>query len=578
MKKSAIVCPILIISLFGSIFPMIISPDGKFYASSQPALSVSISPSLIVMDVGQSTIFTSNVSGGTNPYSYQWYLNGTLVSGATGPTHTFAPSANGSVSVYLMVNDSATIPASAMSDTATVLVNPSMYYLTSPSASSSVINALHPSTVLTCGAVSGGTPPYTYQWYKMNPDLSYSVIPGATSSSYTFTPNDTANTPVWFFRVKVTDSAKAWVATEPVSVTTSQKVPAPEISFGNNTETSYGMAVGYPSSRDADLSSALNFSFSFNVRKFFDISDGLVVEYEGLAFSYVSGSWLCFQFRLMSGTNWNYPHIYINCSGDVIPIYLYNCSSFDMVTSNVTYVGDVPTFTNVITFHDIALQTYGHDDASSISLVFTQHFIADWTKLKIQTDTYADLTNMKLYYSNGSAVPSNTKFSLNFDYNVNLFNQSANFGPDHGAVEISPTSVTQTGLYFNVEGTEGIQYSLADMTLDDNYTELQGDTQIPNKTAIAYFSSISLFSLQKEQICSQRFTDLTYNVTTAVTSDPTISVMHNQVPFTELPEVAESQSSQPPGYIIYIIAIVAIIIVVTGSVFILKRRRAKHPT
>ena len=116
------------------------------------------------------------------------------------------------------------------------------------------------------------------------------------------------------------------------------------------------------------------------------------------------------------------------------------------------------------------------------------------------------------------------------------------------------------------------------MTLSDNYTEVQGDTQILNKTAIAYFSSVSLFSLQKEQICSQRFTDLTYNVTTAVMSDPTISVMHSQVPFAGVPKDADSQSSQPPGYIIYIIAIVAIIIVVTGSVFILKRRRAKHPT
>ena len=554
---------------------MVISPDGKFYASSQPALSVSISPSLIVMDVGQSTIFTSDVSGGTAPHSYQWYLNGTLVSGATGPTHTFAPSANGSVSVYLMVNDSATIPASAMSDTATVLVNPSMYYLTSPSASSSVINALHPNTVLTCGAVSGGTPPYTYQWYKMNPDLSTSAIPGATSSSYTFTPDNTATTPVWFFRVKVTDSAEAWVATMPVSVTASQKVPAPEISFGNNNETSYGMAVGYPSSRDADLSSAINFSFSFNVRKYFDIYNGLVAEYEGLAFSYVSGSWLCFEFRLMSGTNWNYPHIYINCSGSIIPINLYNCRSFDMVTSSITYVEDVPTFTNVITFHDIALQTYDNG-ASNITLMFTQHFIADWTKLTIKTETYANLTNMQLYYSDGSPVPHNTKFSLNFDYNANLFNKSDPHPENASAM--SPTIINDTTLSFDVTGTEGMQYTIADMTLSDNYTEVQGDTQILNKTAIAYFSSISPFSLQKEQICSQRFTDLTYNVTTAVTSDPTISVMHSQVPFAGVPKEADSQSSQPPGYIIYIIAIVAIIIVVTGSVFILKRRRAKHPT
>jgi len=549
-----------------------ISPDGKFYASSQPALSVSISPSLIVMDVGQSMIFTSNVSGGTGLYSYRWYLNGTLVSGATGPTHTFAPSANGSVSVYLVVNDNATIPASAMSNTATVLVNPSMYYLTPPSASSSVIDAQHQRTVLTFSSVSGGTPPYTYQWYKMNPDLSYSVIPGETSSSYTFTPNDTATTPVWFFRVKVTDSAEAWVTPDPVSVITSQKVPAPEISFGNNNETSYGMGVGYPSSFD-DPSSALNFTFSFNVRKYFDIYNGLVAEYEGLAFSYVSGSWYCFEFRLESSTNCPFPHIYINCSGSIIPIHLYNCSSFDMVTSSITYMGDVgliPTFSNVITFHDIALQTYDNG-ASNITLMFTQHFIADWTKLKIQTDTYADLTNMTLYYSNQSAVPPNTKFSLNFDYTVRLFNKSDPHPENSSAM--SPTSINDTTLSFGVNGTEGMQYTIADMTLSDNYTEVQGDTQIPNKTAIAYFS------LQKGLlICSQRFTDLAYNVTTAVTSDPTISVMHSQVPFAGVPKDADSQSSQPPGYIIYIIAIVAIIIVVTGSVFILKRRRAKHPT
>jgi len=555
---------------------MRVSPDGKVYSSDQSALSVSISPSLIVMDVGQSTIFTSNVSGGTAPHSYQWYLNGTLVSGATGPTHAFAPSANGSVSVYLMVNDSATIPASAMSDTATVSVNPSMGYLTSPSASSSVINVLHPSTVLTCGEVSGGTPPYTYQWYEMNPNGNYLELPDATSSSYTFTPNKTATTPVWFFRVKVTDSASEPVSlpSGPVSVTTSQKVPAPEVTTQSTAE-SYAMAVGYPSSRDADLSSAINFSFSFNVRKYFDIYNGLVAEYEGLAFSYVSGSWLCFEFRLMSGTNWTYPHIYINCSGSIIPIHLYNCSSFDMVTSSITYVEDVPTFTNVITFHDIALQTYDNG-ASNITLMFTQHFTADWTKLTIQTDTYADLTNMTLYYSNQSAVTHNTKFSLNFDYNANLFNKSDPHPENASAM--SPTIINDTTLSFDVTGTEGMQYTIADMTLSDNYTEVQGDTQILNKTAIAYFSSVSLFSLQKEQICSQRFTDLTYNVTTAVTSDPTISVMHSQVPFAGVPKDADSQSSQPPGYIIYIIAIVAIIIVVTGSVFILKRRRAKHPT
>lgn len=107
MKKGAIVCLILFMFLFGSIFLMRVSPDGKVYASDQSALSVP-----------------------------------------------------------------------------------------SPSASRSVINETYPSTVLTCDP-AGGIPPYTYQWWEMkNLELSYSAIPGATSSSYTFTPNNTATTPV----------------------------------------------------------------------------------------------------------------------------------------------------------------------------------------------------------------------------------------------------------------------------------------------------------------------------------------------------------------------------------------------
>jgi hypothetical protein len=534
---------------------MTASPDGKVYASDQGELTVSISPSSWVMDIGQSKIFTSDVSGGTGPYLYQWYMNSEPISGANGSTYTFAPSPPpSSVSIYVVVNDSATIPATAMSNTATVTVNPTMHYDNPPYASSSEINALNTSTVLICGAVSGGTPPYTYQWYEMNNE-SYSEISGATSSNYTFTPNDTATTPQWTFEVKVTDSADepVWLPSESVCVHTSQKVPAPQIQTVTPAPgEGYAIWVGYPS--------GANFSFGFDVRRWNDTTNGLVFEYQGDARLYVPGTALDFQFTLMSGTNWNYSHIYINCSGDIIPIYLYNCSSFDMVTSNVTYEGNVPTFTNVITFHDIALQTYDDNVTSSITLVFTQHFIADWTKFKIQTDTYADLTKMKLYYSNQSAVQNNTKFSLSFDYRVGLGNMTPT--DQYGSVEIPPTRVTQTSLYFDVNGTGGMQYSVADMTLDDNYTEVQDTKEIPNRTAIAYFSSISPLSHQKEQIFSQRFTNLTYGVTKAIRSDPTISVMHSQIPWSApVPEINNVG-----------VAIGATIVILVSIVFLKKKK------
>ena len=70
-----------------------------------PPLTVSISPTSASILVGQSVTFTSTVSGGYPPYSYQWYLNGAPVSGATTSTWTFTPTTSGIHYVYLKVTD-----------------------------------------------------------------------------------------------------------------------------------------------------------------------------------------------------------------------------------------------------------------------------------------------------------------------------------------------------------------------------------------------------------------------------------------------------------------------------------------
>jgi len=85
-----------------------------------PPLSVSISPLSVSILVGQSVTFTSNVSGGYTPYSYQWYPNGVPVSGATSNTWTFTPATAGIYYVYLRVTDAK--GNTAQSDTARVTV------------------------------------------------------------------------------------------------------------------------------------------------------------------------------------------------------------------------------------------------------------------------------------------------------------------------------------------------------------------------------------------------------------------------------------------------------------------------
>jgi hypothetical protein len=80
--------------------------DSAIWNTALP-LVATISPSSVTMDVGQSQVFNASVSGGTPPYSYYWYLDGEVVSGATGDTWTYTPSAEdvGSHNVFLLATD-----------------------------------------------------------------------------------------------------------------------------------------------------------------------------------------------------------------------------------------------------------------------------------------------------------------------------------------------------------------------------------------------------------------------------------------------------------------------------------------
>ena len=92
---------------------------------ARPQLSVSVSPTSLTLDVGQSQTFTANATGGSGTYvSYQWSLNGVVVSGVTTSTYTFTPNTAGSKSVSVTVTDSD--GAQAKSNTATVTVGTSL--------------------------------------------------------------------------------------------------------------------------------------------------------------------------------------------------------------------------------------------------------------------------------------------------------------------------------------------------------------------------------------------------------------------------------------------------------------------
>jgi len=76
--------------------------------TSPPAAppSVAISPTSVRNYVGQSQTFSSSVLEGNPPFFYQWYLNGTAVSGANSSSWIFTPATAGHFRVYLNVTDS----------------------------------------------------------------------------------------------------------------------------------------------------------------------------------------------------------------------------------------------------------------------------------------------------------------------------------------------------------------------------------------------------------------------------------------------------------------------------------------
>jgi len=148
--------------------------DGTYIVAFAQAI---IAPSSVTMDLGQSQLFTSTVSGGFSPYSYQWYLNEIPVPASANPTWTFTPSSSGSYNIFVQVTGNAGF--SANSSLATVIVNQPPSVTISPSP---VVMDIDQSQTFT-STVSGGTGPYSYQWY-----LNGAPQLGATAAAWTFTP------------------------------------------------------------------------------------------------------------------------------------------------------------------------------------------------------------------------------------------------------------------------------------------------------------------------------------------------------------------------------------------------------
>lgn len=164
-------------------------------ATVDSTMSVVIAPTQVRLNMGQSQTFSSSVTGGSSPQTYQWYLNNSAVPGATNINWLYTPTSAGSYSVYLNVTDAFNYVAQSniVSD---IKVSPAVPSV-SVAPSSWTMNA-DQMKVFTASA-SGGSGSYSsYQWYVGGVAQS-----GATSSTFNYAPSSAGSDSI---TVTVTDS------------------------------------------------------------------------------------------------------------------------------------------------------------------------------------------------------------------------------------------------------------------------------------------------------------------------------------------------------------------------------------
>jgi Immunoglobulin domain len=200
---------------WGALKPTIVSSTGTAGSSNQTQTVIA----------GQPATFTAAATG-TGPFTYQWFVNGVAINGATSNSYTIAAtvsSDNGAVYTVAVSNAAGTV----MSPPYILTVNTPPVITTQPA--NQTVLAGQPATF---AVTATGTAPFSYQWYQGG-----AAIAGAVSSSYT-TPASVVASSGSDFTVTITNVAGT-VASAGATLTVDV---APPLSFSPVAAQTYGNA------------------------------------------------------------------------------------------------------------------------------------------------------------------------------------------------------------------------------------------------------------------------------------------------------------------------------------------------
>jgi sugar lactone lactonase YvrE len=145
--------------------------------SSAVAPTISVQPAGQSVNEGSVATFSVGVTG-TPPLLFQWYFDGGLIPGATGPSFSVANVQQSNVGTYSVSVTNAEGSATSASAALTVTVPQGYPNITAQPQGATLLNG---GSVALSVTVSGGGP-FTYQWL-----LNGAAIAGATASTYTAT-------------------------------------------------------------------------------------------------------------------------------------------------------------------------------------------------------------------------------------------------------------------------------------------------------------------------------------------------------------------------------------------------------
>lgn len=172
-------------------------------------LTITKQPAAVKITSGSKATFSVTVKGGTTPYYYQWYQSDTDSTASkywtkmSGETDSDLILKNCKTTKYYrcVITDKKDATVTTNIAKLTITDTNTMKFTTQPSSTSVAYNGSATLKV----AVSGGTSPYSYQWYYCSTDSSksssWSKISKATSASYTVSDFKEA----MYFRCIVTD-------------------------------------------------------------------------------------------------------------------------------------------------------------------------------------------------------------------------------------------------------------------------------------------------------------------------------------------------------------------------------------